>query len=390
MTLVITPVGTSLFTNGLETNTNIGTGFQHIKSSRATAPAHNARRINQLRKGCEAFIRNEKSAASAELQSIAKIQNTLQTDIKVRLIASDTVASKLAAEIISGNVAGSILGHQITVEFDQNQDVIEGLQVDNRKDFLKKGMINLIDRIQQINSPLAANDESLAINITGGYGATLPYLTIYAQLKNVPLYYNFEDSNELIDIPPSPLSIDWDKIDPYFDVLERIESGDALGKWAAFEKNNYVAVEKLGTFIWVDKRDNSAYLSPLGEVFWDECLKRKHNVPFPDPVTIPPDEIAAISDGISQEAHRRPRGWERVVESLCENAYVEYVRYDAQAHGGQILKMFDDGENGHIGVRYEKGGEKLPLRVETTARGASQTELVIGFIKRQLKRQLNL
>lgn len=393
MITVITPVGTSLFTNYLKENGADGTFrryYMGIEERCASDWNNSAIRtaIGRLEQTSREFISKVEAKAAAELQSTDKIQNVLDDDINVYLLASNTIESRLAAKILSGNVAGGILGNQVSVNFNPDQDVISGLQVRNRKNFLRKGMNALIRRIEQINSTLVGRDQSLAINITGGYGATLPYLTIYAQLKGVRLYYNFQDSNELIEIPPSPLSIDWDAIGPHFDVLERIDRGDALDNWRAFKAGNYQAVEQLGTFIWVDDRDNSAYLSPLGEVFWDDCLERKYAVPFPDPVTVAPDKIenfqSEINSGISGKPHHRPRKWQGFVKRLCENAYVEYVRYDPQVHGGQNLRVLEDGANGHIGIQYTRGDETLPLRVETTAHGKPQTELVMGFIKRQL------
>ena len=387
MTVVITPVGTSLFTNGSETNNHnnqIQTGFCRIEDKPASEWNDNSRYINALKTHSETFIRNQNTSASAELQSTAKIQNTLNSDITVYLLASDTIASRLAAEILSGNVAAGILGGQVSVNFNPEQDVISGLQVNNRKIFLKKGMNALIRRIDQINLRITASGQSLAINITGGYGASVPYLTIYAQLKSVPLYYNFEDSNELIEIPHSPLTIDWNAIGPHFDVLQKIDNAEAINNWAKFKEDHYEAVAILGPFIWVDQSDNSAYVSPLGEAFWDECLKRKHEVPFPDPVTTAPDEMEKINNSISGEEHHRPRGWRPFVNRLCDNAYVEYVRYDATVHGGSSVKVLDAGVDGHIGVQYTKDNETLPLRVVTTATGNPQTELVMEFIKRQL------
>lgn len=388
MTVIITPVGTSLFTNGSESSTQIKNRFQSIKDKCASDWNSYSAYIKLLRQHSEQFIRTEGQSASAELQSTDRIQNALKAEITVHLLASDTIASRLAAEVLNGQVASGSLSNQVTIHFNQNQDVIKGLQVESRTNFLKTGMNALIKRINEINSNLGGNQGTLAINITGGYGATLPYLTIFAQLKRVPLYYNFEDSNELIKIPPTPLTIDWDLIGPNFEVLEKINNGDALEKWSIFKQKNYAAVQELQPFILVDQNDNSAYLSPLGEVFWDECLKLKLTVSFPTPVTTPPDEIenvgTEIKDSISGKPHHRPQGWEQFVKRLCENAYVKYVRYDSTVYGGGDFKVLDNGENGDIGVRYSKGDETLPLRVETSARGNAQTELVMNFIKRQL------
>lgn len=394
MTVVITPVGTSLFTNGSETNNQIKTYFSSIKKELESKWDSNAQYIKALKTQSEAFIRTKGISAAAELQSTAKIKDELsEEETIIHLLASETIASRLAAEILSGNVASGILDRGVSVRFDarteDKPDIINGLQVKNRKQFLRIGMNALICRIEKIVSTLTGSNTSLAINITGGYAATLPYLTIYAQLKRVPLYYNFEDSNELIEIPHSPLTIDWDAIKEHFDVLQKINDAEALENWENFKNEHWEAVNELEPFILVDVDDNSAYLSPLAVVFWDECLKHKHQVSFPDPVTIAPDQRqkvqTEIKDGISGEEHHRPKGWERYVKRLCENAYVEYVRYDSGVHGGKSVKVLDNGNDGHIGVQYTKDDKTLPLRVETTANGKQQTELVMEYIKRQLK-----
>ncbi len=276
MTVVITPIGTSLFTNAIKQGYQIGDEFEKIEGTPADQWGTYSSERSKIERESQDFIRNVKTSASAELQSTERIQNARNSDITVHLLASDTIASRLAAGILSGNVVCGIfsgLSDTVTVEFNPDRDVISGLQVQNRQDFLKEGMNSLIRRIDQINSTAPGDDQSLAINITGGYGATLPHLTIYAQLKYVMLYYNFENSNELIEIPPSPLSADWAAIAPNFNVLQKIEDGEALSGWKAFKNEHLDAVNKLRPFILVEKNDNSAYLSPLGDIFWKQFLE---------------------------------------------------------------------------------------------------------------------
>jgi CRISPR/Cas system-associated protein Csm6 len=386
MTVVITPVGTSLFTNGSENNSRIQSRFSVLKDLPLSNWDNNSSYIENLRTESEKFIRSQKVSASAELQSTARIQNALDQKITVHLLASDTIASRLAAEILTGGAARQVLDN-VTVKFDATigdvkKDVIDKLQVDNSRDFLKEGMNALIRRIGEIHSTLVGNEQSLAINITGGYGATLPYLTIFAQLKRIPLYYNFEDSNELIEISPVPLIVDWGEIGSNFNVLKKINDGKAIDNWGKFRQKNYEAVKKLEPFILVDDNGDSAYPSPLTEVFWDELIQQDLNERYPDPVSTLPDEKNVNT---SKVEHHRPSNWETFVRQLCENVYVKSVSYDALAHGSGNGKVLDSGKDGHIGVVYSRGDQKLPLRVVTSAIGQRQTELVLDFIKRQLK-----
>ena len=277
MTVVITPVGTSLFTNGARVNETISECFEEIEDEPESEWDSYEDYINDLKKECESFIFNQQISASAELQSTSVIRNKLEGDIIVHLLASDTIASRLAAEILRDqiNPPNCILGNQIEAKFNSDpadRDVIPNLQVSNSTDFSREGMPNLFHRINYIKDWEAGSSQNLAINITGGYGATLPYLTIFGQLERVPLYYNFEDSTVLIVIPQAPLTIDWSLIEKHYDVLTQLDKGIGIRDWQNFKNDNHQTVEELDTFIW---RDDSvgACLSPIGVIFWDQYLK---------------------------------------------------------------------------------------------------------------------
>ena len=266
MTVVVTPVGTSLFTNGAEKNSRLESYFKAIQKCRASEWEYYSQYIKPTRKESEEFIRTEKESASAELQSIAKIAER-HDDIKVHLLASDTIASRLAAEILADQAAASVLGDTVPVEFEAANDVIKGLQVDDPESFSKEGMTQLMRRINAVSTTSGGWGpwtKPLAINITGGYKATLPYLTILAQLNRIPLYYNFEDTDALIKIPQAPLVIDWGLIERHSDLLRQIEDG--IDNWSTFKARHY-QVQDLEAFIEVDGED--ALLSPIGEIFWD-------------------------------------------------------------------------------------------------------------------------
>ena len=266
MKTLITPVGTSLFTNYLEKNGDRAFSHNYETIRRSPASEWNAydHEIEGLKTSSLVFIKQEKGSASAELQSITKIQDKLKENLEVRLFASDTIASRLAAKILAGDTTASVLGDKIRVKFNAETDIIKGLQVENPKAFSQEGMSNLIQKINSISNN-AGGYQALAINITGGYKATLPYLTILAQLYRISLYYTFEDTDALITIPQAPLVIDWGLIERYSDVLREVDEG--IGNWSAFRNQHYQAIQDLEAFIEVV--DEIAFLSPIGQIFWD-------------------------------------------------------------------------------------------------------------------------
>ena len=275
MITLVTPVGTSLFTNYLDKNPNsvrFELDYNTIKKLAATEWDNYGDEIDDLRCACLEFIVRNGITASAELQSIAKIQDELKDDkIEVRLLASDTIASQLAAEILEEKF--KILGDQVSVKFDSSNDVIKGLQVEDPEAFSSKGMTQLIQRINSISGGFVglAITRNFAINITGGYKATVPYLTILAQLERVALYYNFEDTDALIKIPQAPLVIDWASIERHSDVLMQLD--EVIGSWRQFQKQpeNYPAIQDLEAFIEAD--EEVALLSPIGQIFWNHYQK---------------------------------------------------------------------------------------------------------------------
>lgn len=266
MRTLVTPVGTSLFTNYLNDNCNDGfrRAYETIRKSHASNWNEYSYEIDDLRTTSFAYVESKRKSASAELQSIAKIQAELQDDINVHLLASDTVVSRLAAEILADETANSVLGDQSAIKFDAGTDVITGLQVENPKTFSNEGMTNLIRKIDSISAN-AGGWQATTINITGGFKATLPYLTILAQLNRVPLYYTFEDTDALIRIPQAPLVIDWGLIERHSDILMQIDNG--IENWPAFRNQHYQAVQDLEAFIEVDGQD--ALLSTVGGIFWN-------------------------------------------------------------------------------------------------------------------------
>ena len=360
MTVVITPVGTSLFTNGSETNNHIRNGFGRIEDKPASEWDSNTRYIENLKSESENFIREHGISASAELQSTAVIRDKLEDNIIVYLLASDTIASRLAAEILMDqiNPPNNILGEQVTVKFNADPveggiDVIRNLQVEDSVSFSREGMPKLFQRINFIKDWEAGGNQNLAINITGGYGATLPYLTIFAQLEGVPLYYNFEGQEELITIPRVPLTINSDLIETHAGVLAQIaDHMDDPKCWRAFKSQNEQAVRELDAFIWEDN-DLGAELSPIGNIFWNDYLK-SHFI-----VNLPSSMSRGAIDEVIRELYGRLNDALRpnyLTPASCYKRLRELGHNDDLNHTGQVsgqdIFIFKSTDHGQVRLMY--------------------------------------
>jgi CRISPR/Cas system-associated protein Csm6 len=159
--------------------------------------------------------------ASAEIASILAIAGN-ETDVRVHLIATDTVLSVLAAELIQKWFNQN--KPEITVAFtrpeklEQQSDsnnVIRNLSISSN-DKYQEGFMNLIEVVSKLIDE--GKKGKVILNITGGYKAIIPIMTLLGQIKEVPLKYIYEESDlnektELVEVGNLPISFDWGIID---------------------------------------------------------------------------------------------------------------------------------------------------------------------------------
>jgi putative CRISPR-associated protein (TIGR02619 family) len=175
--------------------------------------------------------------ASAEMQSIYAIMEEdlyLKESFHLYLLTSDTSLSKVAAEILKKHFEGhpQIEG-RITFED------VKGLQVLDSERFWNVGVDNLIAKLEKITEKKG----DYILNISGGYKAATPILTLIGQLKGIGLAYIHEESEKIIWVEPMPINFDWVKAEIYHyylqkDNLKALEDGLILRKlrsWGLIE-----------------------------------------------------------------------------------------------------------------------------------------------------------
>jgi CRISPR/Cas system-associated protein Csm6 len=261
MKFVLTPVGTSVFNNFIDDHVDGG----QLKNLYANVRQEPESRWSEVQPYVEdtlslrsfrRWIRRTVDA-SAEMASTSKITRRIDEPCEVHLLASDTVASRLAAELIASEAEVD----EVTFQFDPDSDVIRGLRVDDADAFVG-GMRSLIKRLRSLLQAHSA--EQTIMNITGGYKATLPYLTLMAQLNDVPLLYKFEETDALLSVPQAPIKADLELIKEYEGLVDQLDEG--IENWPAFQDEHYAFYEKAEGLIHTD--GEIALLSPLGEILW--------------------------------------------------------------------------------------------------------------------------
>jgi len=214
--IVITSVGTSFFTNYFDKGKGEEFAENYHALSSLTVEQANSERIDELRKEFRQAYKGE-LIASAEMKSLDEIQKYENDKITVHFIASESVISKIAAELIT-----ELWRENTNIRFHKTVHVIEGLQVTDRDRFETQGLENLIKSFKIITDD---KYENVLINVTGGYKALIPYMSILGELYDIPIYYIFEESEELIRIPKLPVQFDSRIAEQYYPVIERDRIG---------------------------------------------------------------------------------------------------------------------------------------------------------------------
>ncbi|MDI9607574.1 MAG: putative CRISPR-associated protein [Atribacterota bacterium] len=273
MKKIITMVGTSIFDNYFEYSSDktFKNHFEALKDRQSKDYNNELGKIEGIKKKISFWLKEtDVKNASAEIKSLIKLKENLQDDFEVYLFSSDTILGRLAGEILEE-------GLKKLSEFEDGRitlDIIGDLQVKDSKKFMN-GMRNLIEKTFKITNGYWDNT---VINITGGYKATIPYLTILAQLNGCPIYYIFEDQDALIKIPSLPLStevINCEDLRNNKDIIAKLQKGIDNEK----DYNELIYSDfyrKYGVMVWEDYVNNSpiAELNPLGKILWETCKNK--------------------------------------------------------------------------------------------------------------------
>jgi len=254
---IITTVGTSIFENFRKDKINkndnaFQTHFEKVRDDFSTYDKWD--QCKSRREHLEGKIQNwysQKADASAEIASILKIvgldkPEELQEKVEIILLATDTVLSKLACDLIYEWFSPyenfqfpecEIKNKNYTV--DGKGFVIENLRISKNEDY-EQGFMRLIEVLDDLD--LKPTD---VLNITGGYKAIIPILTIYGQLKNIPLKYIYNEQElgetDLIKLSGDlPIGFDWLKTELYGHLL----NSDALNMYDT-NSLEYDELEKL-------------------------------------------------------------------------------------------------------------------------------------------------
>lgn len=305
----------------------------------------------------------DSAAASAETNTLARLDLAL-SDILV-LLHSDTPEGRFCAERLNvfyeSRVRETILIKIGKLGYGAAQ--------------FTSGLKALVDAaIKAVHQARESGSQTIFC-ATGGFKAEIAFLNLMGALLEIEVVYIHELHRELVRLPRLPLTWDAEFVARHEDFFRWI---DGEPRKSAEVESRLKGCPELRPLV-EDGGDGCTYLSAAGDLLHKAAKERLSMGPraqWPDADPKPPQK----KNKVSIVEHHRPTGWEQFVERLCVIDCVISVRYDSQSLSRDRVKVIDAAK-GVIGVCFGDPGNKLPLWVETMARGEAQTALVAAYIR---------
>lgn len=247
MRVIISTMGTSVFTNISRSNPDMSAEYQAFIKGRADKEGFKEKVMSCVMQSADV------SKISAEVNSLDKLD--IKDEDVLYLIATDTCDGELAAEILKAYLENKRINSNIFIE------KIKDLQVEDAVKFERTGIKLLFEKIGTIMDRYIGAE--VIFNITGGFKGVVPYITIAGMLYKRQIAYIFERTTSLITLPMIPLDFDFSTVEKYYKKLSAIR--DEMQS----EKDFYDGIsfdERADLDTFCSHEDGLVYLTTVGEM----------------------------------------------------------------------------------------------------------------------------
>ncbi|MGF6907204.1 antitoxin [Fusobacterium sp. PH5-44] len=260
---------------------------------------------------------NELPENSLLLREIIAIRTLIQKKIftgkRIFLLSHDTVNGKIAVNVLEN------LFKKFKIAKKVDKRIILKLDKRNYSNFTNIGIRNLIDEINQIVKKEIGNRVNVCICPVGGYRVEIFLVGLMAQLLHIKSYFMFDEFDNISEISPFPIRIDYNF---YWEHSEFFE---------IFEKNEYVSHKKVEKYLEATSRlhylieevningKKMLGLSALGE-YYAKLSTDESNLPASRSACLPIDkEVIYRTESIPE--------LETIINSLKSSPYVDKLVY---------------------------------------------------------------
>lgn len=352
---IVATCGTSIITNA-KRRLKINNGIQEEELKKII--------LKDLEKGGL-----EERKYGAEINAIYNYSEKNNSKVKnLYLIVSDTKDGRLAGEIIK-----EILVENLSLASIEILE-IEGLNSEKQYEFAKKGLRNLAKEICYLIRKKKLHEGNTHIFPLGGFKAQIFIVGLLAQIYKIKSYYMFEGFNEIIELPPLPISFDRQFFVNNFEFFIKLKMNGLV------ERNEIETLLKkdirLKNLITEEKIDNIKYvsLSALGEILYEKLsLENKDNLPKKSNKTAEEKDKIQLFKG--NEAHARvvyeTSRCKKFLKFLHKIEYVEriIINGNSQSNKGEQIFIKKSGNEKEGRVLHCKFNDKkgmLDLDIQLT------------------------
>jgi len=368
MITVVNTVGTSIITNFLQKNPHkLNHIYEMYEKESYSKDETLSNEYTLLKDTIKKWIKNQsRDKICAEIKSLMKIKDKYEDDVVAYFLSTDTILSVMSAEVIVEYLKECFPKDKYI--FKKDKHVILKTDVHNNY-YFKHGIQNLINVLDKCEHYVNI------INFSGGYKSLIPYLTLYATIKDISLSYIYEDSDALIEIPPLPLHVDFDLLEKLEDYFYKIDKECSI----PYPKELYNFEEKYKQVfeICTEKENENYTLSAIGFMLWEEYKKIKKDINLVEVDT--PANKKDIKLSSTHHGNDKLQAFsERIVNSPYVVEVLDSLPYNPR--GNKFIRSAD--EDGTLEIVLYKDDRGLGLRIKTTGRNLRET-LKIGEILEQ-------
>ena len=255
----------------------------------------------------------------AEINSVAGIlsQKLLHERFLHMILVSDTEDGALVGEILRHYY---LTRHNKQSRFTKVEvNTITGLTSKDAALFKHQGLKNLVRLIA--STVRASSPDRIIINATGGYKAQISFAGMVGQALNIPVCYMFEGFNEVITLPPQPVSFDFDFWLRHYDLFCRLDQVMVKDvPWQTPDERFNVLV----TSLVVDGR-HLYELTPAGQLF-HETFKYRFRSRAMD--LLPSDSLISPEDRkitYEDKNSNKHRGLNHYLEKIIAAPFVNSI-----------------------------------------------------------------
>lgn len=209
------------------------------------------------------LLRDDPVAACAEANTLSRL---LQPGDHVDLLHSQTPDGEYCAREICAWV--------VDQGYSAGLVPIDGL-THQAKDF-QRGLRSLVHSLSKRIREVQRTGGVPILNALGGFKAEIAYATLVGALFGIPNVYMHQGFDELLTIPPLPVSWDFTTIDEYAHLLEWLDE-EPRTEAEARSRLQQIPETLRDTLLETDG-DGFTYLSPLGNAYFEAYRARIESI----------------------------------------------------------------------------------------------------------------